>query len=129
VVDDVVAEFGGDLALEFLDLFRPEFGDLAGVEVDDVVVVGGVGDLVAGTAVFEGEPQDNAFAFQDREGAVDGGQREAVVDGAGAAVKLGGVGVVVGLGQDPEKRLPLAGHADSGVAEGLFRGLFHGTRW
>ena len=125
MVDDVVAKLGGDFALELLDLFRPELGDLAGVEVDDVVVVGGVGDLVPGAAVFEGEAEDDPFPFEDREGAVDGGERQAVVEGAGAPVKLGGVGVVLGLREDLEERLPLAGHADSGVAEGLGGVLLH----
>ena len=94
-MDDVETELGRDLALQLFDLFRAEFGDQAGVEVDDVVVMRGVGDLVPRAAVFEGEAEDNAFAFEDREGAVDGGQREAVIEGPGAAVKLGGVGVVL----------------------------------
>ena len=126
MVDDIVAKLGCDLPLEVLDLFRPELGDEAAVEVDDVVVVGGVGHLVAGPAVFEGEPQDDAFPFKDREGAVDGGQRQAVVKCAGPAVQLGRVGVILGLGQDLEEGLPLAGHADSGISEGLGGVRFHG---
>ena len=59
MVDDLVAELGGDFALELLDFLGPEFGDRAGVEVDDVVVVGSVGDLVSGSAVFEGEAEDD----------------------------------------------------------------------
>ncbi len=91
-----------------------------------MVVVGGVGDLVPRAAVFEGEAEDDAFPFQDREGAVDGGERQAVVEGAGPPVQLGRVGVVFGFGQDLEERFALAGHTDSGVAEGLGGVLFHG---
>ena len=93
-MDDLVAKLGGDLALEVFDLLGPELGDLAADKVDDVVVVRGVGDFVAGPAVFQGEPQDHALAFENREGAVDGGQRQAVVEGAGPAVKFRRVGVV-----------------------------------
>ena len=72
-MDDLVAEFGGDLALELFDLLGAELGDLAAVEVDDVVVVGGVGDLVAGTAVFEGEAglsEGQSVGIRFAEGAV-----------------------------------------------------------
>ena len=113
------------------DMLRGKLNErvaVAGVEIDDVVVVGGIRHLVPRAAVFQGEPQDDPFPFQDREGAVDGGKREAVVEGPRPAVQLGRVGVIVGLGQDLEQRLALAGHADAGVPEGLFRGRFHGVR-
>ena len=99
-MDDVVAHLGGDLALELFDLVGAELGDLAGVEVYDVVVMGGVSDLEPCTAVFKGEAEDDAFAFEDCEGAVDGGEGEAVVYGFCPAVKFGSVGVIFGLGQD-----------------------------
>ena len=46
VVDDVIAQLGSDLALKFFDLFRPELGDQPGVQIDDVVVMRGIGDAV-----------------------------------------------------------------------------------
>lgn len=119
MVNDIVAHLGSDLALELFDLVGAELGDLAGVEVDDVIVVRAVGDLEPCAAVFQGEAEDDAFAFEDREGPVDGGKGEGVVEGLGAAVQLGRVGVVFGFGQDLQQGLALAGHADAAVAEGL----------
>ena len=118
-MDDVVAHFGRDFALQLFDLVRAEFGDLAGVEIDNVIVVGGVGDLEPRPAVFQREAEDDAFAFEDREGSVDRGEGEGVVKGLGAAVQFGGVGMIFGFGQDFQKRLALAGHADPGIAECL----------
>ena len=124
-MNDLVAQFCRDLALQLFDLLGPEFGDRAGVDVDDVVVMGSVRNLIPRATVFQGEAKDDPLALEDREGAVDGGEREAVVEGAGPAVEFGRVGVILGVREDLEERLALAGHADPGVTQGLGRIGFH----
>ena len=51
MVDQLVAELSGDLALEPLDLFGLEFDHLAGAQIDQVVVVR-FGAVLVACAVF-----------------------------------------------------------------------------
>ncbi len=77
VVDQPVAEALGDDLLDGLDLLVAELDDLAGADVDQVVVVL-VGDqLEAGAAVLEIVLGDEPGFLEQVEGAVDGRQRDA----------------------------------------------------
>jgi hypothetical protein len=50
VIDQAVAELAGDRLLQLLDFFVAKLDDVAGIEVDEVVVVLIAGLLVAGAA-------------------------------------------------------------------------------
>ena len=53
VANDIVAEFGGNLGLEPLDLFRAELNDFALLHIDQMIVILAVGMLKPGAAIVE----------------------------------------------------------------------------
>ena len=53
MIDETESELLGDLALKLLELFIDEFDDIAGLDVDQMIVVSGIRGLVAGTPVAE----------------------------------------------------------------------------
>ena len=118
VIDDPVAEPAGDLGLQRLDLLGAELDDVAGLEVDEVVVVLAGRLLVAGAAVAEIEPLDDALGLEELHGAVDRRERDALVDRRRAAVQLDDVGMVRGLIEDAGDDPALAGHAQAALAAG-----------
>ena len=73
MVDDGVAQRPGDLVLQRLDALRLELDDVAGLDVDQVVVVVAAGLLEARGAALEGMAVDGAYPLQELHGAVDGG--------------------------------------------------------
>ena len=77
VVDEPIAEALGDQLLDRLDFLVAELDDLAGADVDQVVVML-VGDrLEAGTAILEIMLGDEPGFLEQIERAVDGRQRDA----------------------------------------------------
>ena len=76
VVDEAVAEPAGDLGLQRLDLLGPELDHVAGLEVDQVVVVLARGLLVARAPAAELEPLDDALGLEELHGPVDGRERD-----------------------------------------------------
>jgi len=87
VIDQAEAELLGDPALERLQLLVDELEDVAGLDVDEMVVMGLRRSLVTGAAVAEIVPLQYAGLFEQADGAVDGGDRDAGIDGGGAAVE------------------------------------------
>ena len=63
-----------DRALQSLDLLIDELGDLTGVDVDHVVVVGVAGQFVHGMSIVEVVSLDNARSFELCEHPVYGRQ-------------------------------------------------------
>ena len=58
---------------------RGELDDLAGLDVDQVIVVTEAGGLVAGAAVAELMTLEDARALEQAHGAIDGRERDARV--------------------------------------------------
>lgn len=73
MVDQLEAELLGDLALQALDLLVAELDDLAGLHVDQVIVVGFRHFLVACATVAEVVALEDAGLFEQADGAIDGG--------------------------------------------------------
>jgi len=105
VIDEAVAELLGDQALEGFELGIDELDDLAGLDVDHVVVMRLGRGFVAGAAIAEVVPVEDAGFFEQANGAVDGRDRDAWVARGGAFVQFLDVGVVLAfrqhLGNDP----------------------------
>ena len=120
VMQNLVAQFGGDLGLQTLDPVGAEFDDGAGFNVDHVVMVGGVGGFEPGRGTFERMALDDALLFQFGQGALDGGERNPGITGLHPFVQFGGVGMVIGRGQNLGQHGALTGHAQTGVAHRLF---------
>jgi hypothetical protein len=73
VADQLVAQLAGDALLELLDLLVLELDDLAGLGVDQMVVMLGAHALVARpAAVAEIVAVDDALAFEQPNRAVHG---------------------------------------------------------
>src|SRR5690554_143620 len=102
VMDDLVAELAGDLVLQLLDAVGLEFDHVAGVDVDQMVVMVAHRRLEARGAALESVAVDGADALQQLHGAVDRGQRNACVDLHRTAKYLHRVGMVAGIRKDTE---------------------------
>lgn len=126
VTHHLVPQIACDLGLKTLDLVGAELDHLAGVDIDDVVVVGQVGGLEARRGAFKGMTVDDALGLERGERAVDGGERDRFVDGAGAAVQLVGVGMVLCLRQHLENRRALARDSHPVGTQGLLELLRRG---
>src|SRR5215207_1364950 len=99
MADEFVAEPSRDLGLQPLNLLRAELDHLACLQVDQVVVVLGRGGLVAGAAVAECVPLEDARFLKPLHRPVDRCERDPLVAGRHASVQLRNVRVVVRLGQ------------------------------
>ncbi len=111
VIHQLVTQFAGDAFLEFLDLLGGELDDLAGIQVDEVVVMFVADGFVAGAAIAEIKALQNACFLEQFHRAVDGGDGDVGVDGGGPPVQLLYVRVVLRFGDDTGDDAALAGHA------------------
>src|SRR5687767_10924548 len=73
VVHEPEAALLGDSALQRIQLLVDELDDVAGLGVDQMVVMGGVGGLVAGPALAEIVALQNPRFLEQADGPVDGG--------------------------------------------------------
>ena len=95
MIDQAEAELGGDAPLQLLQLLVDELDDVAGLDVDQVVVMGLGRRFVAGAAVAEIVALEDARFLEQAHGAVDGGDRDAGIDRGGAGVERLDVGMVL----------------------------------
>src|SRR5581483_2693104 len=135
VADQPEAEFPRHAFLELLDLLVAELDHLAGLDVDEVVVM-----AVAYGLVARAPPVAELVAFEDALGleqphrAVDGRERDARVLRACSAMDLLDIGMVLGLRQDASDSAPLPRHAHAPLGAqplkpAFFRrGLGHGSK-
>src|ERR1043165_6490883 len=91
--DQPEAELLGDPALELLEILVDELDDVAGLDVDQMVVMGLAGGFVAGAAIAEIVPLEDSGLLEQADGAVDCGDRDAGVGRGGAGMKRLDVGM------------------------------------
>src|SRR5262245_15249762 len=115
VADEAVAELARHGLLQPLDLLVAELDDLAGLHVDEVIVVAEARGLVTGAAVTELMTLENARALEQAHGAIDRRQRDARIPLARAPVDLLDIGMVLGLRQHSGDGAPLARHAHAAL--------------
>jgi len=82
VIDEAEAQFLGDAALKILQLLIDEFDDIAGLDIDQMVVMGFRRRFVAGAAVAEIVPLQDPRFLEQADGAVDGGDGNAGIERA-----------------------------------------------
>jgi hypothetical protein len=119
---DLHVEVAGDLFLELLVEAGFEFADLAAAKTSDVdVVARAVGFVVVAVAaeMEEIELVDQAFFFEEVDGAIDGDEVDGGVHFLGALEDLIDVEVLFGVVHDFEDDAALAGEANSLFAEGF----------
>ena len=97
MIDEAEAELRGDPPLQLLQLLVDELDDIAGLDVDQMVVMGLGGRLVAGPAVAEIVPLQDAGLLEQAHGAVDGRDRDAGIDRGGAGMQRLDVRMILGL--------------------------------
>ena len=117
-------EVAGDLFLELLVEAGFEFADFAAAETGYVdVVAGAVGFVVVAVAaeVEEVELVDEAFFFEEVDGAVDGDEVDGGVHFLGASEYLIDVEMLLGGVHDFKNDAALAGEANSLFAEGFLQ--------
>lgn len=81
VIDQPVAEFLGDLALERLKFGVDEFDDLAGLHIDQVIVMSLWRGFIAGPAIAEIVAIKYPGFLEQAHSAVDRGDRDARIAG------------------------------------------------
>src|SRR5262245_32693824 len=79
VADQAEAKLAGDRLLQSLDLRILKLDHLAGGDIDEMIVMAMPGLLVTRAAGAEFMPLQNAGAFEQTHGAVDGGKRDALI--------------------------------------------------
>jgi len=122
------AELLGDALLQALDVLVLELDDLAGLHIDQVVVVIVARGLVARAAVAEIVALDDPGVLQEAHGPVNGRKRDARIAGARAPVDLLHVWMIVGVGQHAGDDAPLAGHAHAPIGAETLQPAFP-YRW
>src|ERR1700730_15895774 len=114
VIDQFVAEFAGDFGLQFFDFLGGEFDHLAVAQIDLMVVMAVAHLFVAGTALAEVMPFDNAGVLEQLDGAIYSRDRNLVVDRDAAAIQFLDVGMIDRLRQHARDDAALFGHAHAG---------------
>jgi hypothetical protein len=127
MIDETESEPLGDLALQRFEFGVDEFDNLAGFDVDHVVVVGFRRCFVAGAAISEIMPFEDTSLFEQADGAVDRGDGNAWINRRCALVQLFDVGMVGALGQNSGDDTPLLGDAKSAFGANCLNvdGLVH----
>ena len=115
----------GDGLHQALILGVLELDHLAGIDVDQVVVVAMLGRLVAGAAAAEVAALEDALLLQQAHRAVDRGDRDPRVECAGAAIQFLDVRMIGCLGQHPCDDPTLPGHLEASFDAQALDAQFH----
>ncbi len=113
VIDEAEAEPIGYLALEYFKFGIDEFDDLAGFDIDHVIVMRLGSRFIPGAPVAEIVPVENPGFLEQADGAVDRGDRDAGIDLGGPLVEPFDIGVVDAFGQHPRNHAALLGDAQA----------------
>ena len=96
MADQIESQLAGHPLLDALDLLVAELDHLAGLQVDQVIVVPARRLLVAPATRAEVVALQEPVRLEQLDGAVDGRERDARIERIGAPVDFLDVGVVVG---------------------------------
>ena len=113
MIDKSEAQLGGDLPLQRLKLRIDEFDDLAGFDVDHVIVMRLRRGFIAGATVAEIVAVKDARLFKQPDSAIDGGNRNAGIDCNRTLMQLFNVGMICAFGQHARDHPPLFGDAQA----------------
>jgi hypothetical protein len=107
--DKLIAEAAGDIGLQALDLLAAELNNLAGLHVDEVVMMIRRRHLVAHSPIAKRMALRDADAFEQFERPVDGGQGNTRATLGDAAMEFIHVGMIPALRKNLGDAPPLAG--------------------
>ena len=132
VTHEVVAEFCRDLGLQLFDLVGAELNDSTGIDIDQMIVVWGVGGFEASRGAFECMALHDALLFKRRQRPVDGRKRDGCIDLFCPTVQFASIRVVFGNGENLQNCGALTRYAYAAVAQDTLKFLdpilvlFHG---
>ena len=109
MIHEPVAQLLRNLALERFEFRIDEFYDLAGFDVDQVIVMGFRGRFVASAAVAEIVAVQYSCFFKQAHRPVHGSDRNSRIDRGGAFVQFLDIGMVVAVRQNARDHLALFG--------------------
>src|SRR5690242_4164776 len=109
VIDEAEAELLGDPLLEHLELIVDELDDVAGLDVDQMVVVGFGGSLVTRAAIAELVPLQDSRLLEQADSTIDGRDRDVRIDGSGTRMQRLDVRMVVAVTEHARDGLALLG--------------------
>ena len=113
MVDQAESEPLGDSLLQFLELVVDELDDLAGLDVDQMVMVRFGRGLVARAAVAELVALEDSRLLEQPHRPVDRRDRDVGVDGRGAGVEGLDVRMVLAVAEHARDDLALLGDAQA----------------
>ena len=111
MIDEAIAKLLGDAALEHFKLVVDEFDHLAGLDVDQMVVMAFRRGFVARAPVAKFMPLQNPRLLEQADGAIDGGDRDIGIHRGGALVERLDIGMILAVAKHPRNRLALLGDA------------------
>ena len=117
---DLVTKRTGNLFLQLFDLVRAEFHHIAGIHIDDVIVMRTACLLKARRPAIEGVTVNGAAFFEKLHRAINGRKRNAAVDLDRAAKNLQRVGMIFRLGQYVQDDPARSRDANTGLTQLLF---------
>ena len=120
MVDETISQLLGDLLLQGLDLGIDELDHLAGLDVDEVVMVRFGHRFIARATVTEIVAVEYAGFLEQADSAVDRRDRDALIDLVGTLEQQFDVRVILAFGQHPRDHAALFGDAQSLVCAKLF---------
>src|SRR4051812_40297089 len=120
MVDQAEAQFLGDALLQQFEIVIDELDDVAGLDVDQMVVVGFGRGLVARSPVAEFMALEDSRFLEQPNRPVDRRDRDVGVDGRRPGVQRFDVGMVLAVAEHARDRLALLGNPEALVgAEGF----------
>ena len=99
--------------MKAFDFLVGEFDDVAGGDVDEMIVMVMVAGLVACPPVAEIVALHDAFVLQEPDRAIDGRQRDVRIELGNAPIDFLHIGVIVRFGKDLRDDPPLSCHPEA----------------
>jgi hypothetical protein len=115
MVDEPEAELFGDALLKLLQLLVDELDHIAGLDVDQMIVVRIGGGFVSRTPITELMPLENARFLEQPHGPIDRRNRDVRVDRRCAGVKGLDIGMIIAVTEHASNDLALLGDTKSFV--------------
>ena len=109
MIDEAKAESFGNALLERFEFLVVKFDDLAGFDIDQMIVMVVGHRFVARPPVTEFMPLKDSRFLEQADGAVNGRDRDFWIDRCGAAMQGLDVGMILGFGDHPRDGLALLG--------------------
>ena len=121
MIDEAIAKLLRDPLLKGLELIVDELDDIAGLDVDQVIVMLFGRGFVARAAVPEFVAIENSSFFEQPHRPVNGGDRDPRIHRGRALVESLDVRMIFGFGKNAGNHAPLFGDPQAALSAQLFK--------